>query len=204
MRKVQKEITKYVLKKNRDTVYYFDEDGIYKSISLEEAKKMGFINIGPRMDNSSNISGTYRYAIEGYNCTLQRKAISRLKVGDTIEDLEEYLEVVKLEKHNKPEGLDRFITKINKPIFQRVPENHKENTFDYVLVSINIVSRWDEDRKQYINRNIREISRRVIEKIKSNNQFQKYDIPINFLKVTKVTMKNNCLDYILEIREISA
>ena len=85
--------------------------------SFEEAKKMEFINIGPRMDNSSNISGTYRYAIDGYNCILQKKAISKLKVGDTIEKLEEYLEEVKLEKHNKPEGLDRFITKINKPIF---------------------------------------------------------------------------------------
>lgn len=50
---------------------------------------------------------------------------------------------------------------------------------------------------------MKEINRRVIEKIKSDKKFKKYGLPISFLKIGRITLENaRTLEYVFEIKEV--
>lgn len=194
MRNITGDITNYILRKRGNTVYYFDEKGIYKSIPIEEVK-------------DSNLKG-WMIRDDGSFCLLRcwsiriKKAACYLKENDTIEDFDKYLSEVQLEDNPKPQGIDRFITKIEKPIFRRVIENNKKNTFDFIYLDINIVTQWHESKSEYIKNNMEEIKQRAIKKIEESKAFKKYDIPINFLRITKVSLKNDVIEFLFELKEI--
>lgn len=90
-------------------------------------------------------------------------------------------------------GLDRFITKIEKPAFIREPENDNKNTFDMIKMYVNICNDWPE-RKNYIKHNIKEIMRIVTGNLSENKTFQKYNVPIFsfeiFLGFKRVTLSS--------------
>ena len=145
-----------------------------------------------------------------------RKAMAMLKEGDTYKDLEQYLlesvnhynnmyKVMAEKKgiyHDKPQGLDRFIVKILKPIIQREPENNNLNTFDIIKVQIDIISQWDTDRMQYIKDNKQEIVHRAVEKISHDNKFKKYGVSVNILALTKIMRINsNMIELIFELKK---
>ena len=108
------------------------------------------------------------------NQTILRMAIARLKEGDTIDTFYNYLKTVKPVKHPKPEGLDRFLSKFEKPVFIRKPENENLKTFDYIHLDISVLHEWETDRIQYISDNISEIKKRVINYLSNSKSYQKY------------------------------
>ena len=63
---------------------------------------------------------------------------------------------------------------------------------------------WEEDKRIYIEKHKKEISQLVLRKIESNIIFQKYKVPINCLKISKIIWRNslNTLHYILELKNI--
>lgn len=149
--------------------------------------------------------------------TLQlKKAMARLIEGSRYEDLKHYLKEscdyynnmykVMAEKngiyHDKPEGMDRFIIKILKPIILRIPENENPDTFDIIKVQMELITEWDEDKKSYICDNRREIIRRAVEKIKADRGFRQYGVEVNILALTKMMMLDkNTLELIFELKK---
>ncbi|MDO4283198.1 MAG: hypothetical protein Q4D02_06125 [Clostridia bacterium] len=190
-----------VVRIKKQQVYYFDKDGIYQCMPLEEAKKIGFPNLYTRFDGSVYFFKPWHGTDDNGN--LIKMVICKLEIGDNIKTFLDNLSHSKLEKHDKPEGIERFIARIEEPTFYRVPENLKENTFDYIYVDINLLTNWNQDRKKYIKENIDEINQRVIEKIKNQRSFIKYGISINFLKISRITLseRQNLLQYVFELKK---
>lgn len=204
MRVIYERIINQVMRISKGKVFYFDTQGTYQCVSLKEAKGMDFSNLHIRGNGTVYFDSDYKKLVEpSTNYHLIRMAIARLKKGDTIKEFEYHLAHVEIKTIPKPEGLDRFITRIEPPVFIRVPENPKEETFDYIYIEVNIVIEWEQDKKQYIRENMKEINRRVIEKIKSDKKFKKYGLPISFLKIGRITLENaRTLEYVFEIKEV--
>lgn len=201
MRNITGDITNCILRKKENRVYYFDENGIYKSILIEEIENSSLKNWKFREDASFYFFNTYHIYISK-NDNIIKKAVCMLKENDTIEDFDNYLSEVKLEKRQKPQGIDRFITKIEKPIFGRTVENDKKNTFDFIYLDINIVTQWPTSKKEYIQKNMSTIKKKAINKIKESGEFKKYGIPVNFLRITKCSLNNDVIELIFELKEI--
>ena len=113
-------------------------------------------------------------------------AYCQLKNGDTIEDLKRYYHNSKFEKKEPLKELDYFVTKISQPKFIRIPENPNINTFDYIYIDLNLAITWKYDKKDYFIKNKKEIDKMVTSKIERSNQFQKYNIPINLLRLARI------------------
>lgn len=208
MKNIMMDIRNNALRLINNKVYYFDTNGIYQSVSLSNALEKNFSNLCIDMYGKPYLNAYFffRDAFVIDNNVLVQKAIAMLKEGDSLETLDEYLSNVKLAKRPKPQGIDCFVLSIDKPIFGRTPENLNPKTFDYIRIIVNIITEWEQDRKKYIENHIEDLNKMILNKLEKNRNFQKFDIPINFLKVSKITFsaKNNFLEYIFEIKEISS
>lgn len=199
-------LTNKILRSRGGKIYYFDESGIYRSVLLSEVYSIKLDNLSYLRPNGEIFS--YWLFIDDLfyvdDIRLVIKAISMLKEGDTIEKFKTYLDTVELENHSRPSGLDRFITKIERPEFERIPTNPNKNTFDYIFVEVNIVQEWEGDRLTYIKKHKKQIFEMVLKKVQESKRFKKYGIPINFLKFTRVTLKrNSVLEFVLELKVIN-
>lgn len=203
--RILKDLTDVILRVKKGKVYYFDSKGIYRSTSVQRAwslKNSSVIgkNGKRRLDAIVIVMEYFDYE----NGSLLIKAICSLKEGDTIEKFKQILETVEYEERPKPSGIERFVTKIEKPVFERVPENPKTNTFDYIIVDVNIVTDWDEDRREYIQKHRKEIFEKALQKVEGDRTFQRFGIPINFLRISTVTLKrDSVLEFILELKQLN-
>lgn len=202
MRKSLEKIAYIAIRIAKGNVYFFDKEGIYRRVSVSEAKEMNLRYLYVLEDDSIYIDLVkfIDYIPNETNQILIRKIICKLIPGDEIEKFEEYLQTVKIEVRNKPKGLDRFITKIQKPYFIRSTQNTNTNTFDYINIDVNIVSEWEEDRKEYIIRHREEIWQRVISKLRESREFKKYGVPVNFLKANMTITKSSILKFTFELK----
>lgn len=126
-----------------------------------------------------------------------------MKIGDKLEKVDEYYNEALKEKSKFLISVERFVTRIESPNFVRIPENSKETTFDYIHVDVNIVTQWDSDKIEFIKRNLQGITKMVFKSIEKDRRFKKYGVPINFLRLSKVTVRKdlNSLHYVFELKE---
>ncbi len=202
MRELLEKIAYIAIRIAKGNVYFFDKEGIYRRVSVNEAKEMNLRYLYVREDGSIyiDLEKFVQYIPNVTNQILIRKVICKLNPEDEIEKLDEYLQTVKMNVRDKPKGLDRFITKIQKPYFTRKPENTNTDTFDYINIDVNIVSEWEEGRKEYIIRHSEEIWQRVISKLKGSREFQRYGVPVNFLKANLTITKSSILRFTFELK----
>ena len=93
-------------------------------------------------------------------------AIKKLKIGDSIEKLQEYYNGATLSKKTSEPIWEGIVTKVCIPEFRCKPENpNKTSTFDYIIVDVNLVTTWEGDKKKYIEEHKKGISKLVLEKI---------------------------------------
>lgn len=203
MRELLEKIANTAIRVRKGSVYFFDKEGIYRSVSLEEGKKMMLQYLIARDDGSLYLeTDKIGYITGTNNITISKKAICKLQVGDRIEKLEYYLKTVKIEHHVKQEGLERFITKIENPVYISSPES-PDNVFDYIFVDVNVLSEWTQDRMDYIRKHKKKILEKVINKVENDKEFKRYEIPIQILRVSKITLtKSSVLQVILEMKKI--
>ena len=203
MRQLQiklEEIINHALKGCKGEYYYFDEKGIYRRISSIEAKEV-LNNIYTRYDGS-----TFHFFYNNkVNMNIFNKALGRMKVGNNFDEFKEIYENIEFDHHIKPEGMDRFITKIDLPKFIKKPENQDLEVFDFIYIDVFVVTEWESDIYKYILENRKEITNRVVNKLKTNRRFKKFSIPINFLKLTKITYSRgqNFIRFVFELKELN-
>lgn len=134
--------------------------------------------------------------------SMLRLCISKLSVGDSIDTLESLIK-----SHTAwmpfPNELDRFITKIEKPNYERLPDNKNKRTFDFIRVDVNVLTNISE-RNQYIHNHYNEICNMVLQKIESSNRFKKFGIPVNFLRLEKATFipRISVIEFLFGLEEI--
>lgn len=218
-----------VVERDGETLYfYFNQDGVYSCIDVKYSELLQVAeseyNLKGQYFNSYVIGNeqiwyrplrkwkgygfsimdyeyiTERYGIRCPNNSLLNKTIARLKEGDTLEVFDKYLAEFESEGLQLYTGLDRFVTRIEKPVFERDPENKKKNVFDFIRVTVCIVQDWEEDKVVYFKKHKDEIFKMVVEKLEANKKFQRFGIPVNFLKVSATIRRDCTVEFIFEMK----
>lgn len=205
------EIINVVLRKVKRNFYFFNEKEEWTCFSEKEILpidiSMPYIWFKRGKDISYlpiHFSFELLQMLNVDNKTLLSKAIGRLEVGDSIEKLKEYCNGgVTLKEPSKASYDNGIITRICDPEFICNPENPKKTTtFDYINVDVNLLTTWKGDKKVYLEKHKKEISKMVLEKVKKDRTFLKYGIPVNYLKIAHIVLYKggNMLQYVLELK----
>ena len=103
-----------------------------------------------------------------------------------------------------PFEIYNFITGISNVSIEREPENKDKNTFDFVRVYASTKAISLEEKRQILSTYKREILRLILTKIKRSPNFQRYDIPINFLRLTQCTLtRDQQIVFVFELKDIN-
>ena len=135
-----------------------------------------------------------------------RKAVSQFKVGMTLKECIEIFLKTELE-HRTPQELspiDQLVQYISPPIYERVPENQDERTFDYIRMTVGLpryqYNSW-ESLQDEIKKYQREIYCRVLQKLENDRYFKRYGVPINFIRGSEVILRRDfSLEFIFELK----
>lgn len=196
------EMKNRVLRLYKGVGFYFDWNGVYCSGKIDELERK-HVGGAQSLRYVRHRGDLYQPEISNVSPRVVSMSITKLKVGDTIDTFFNYIEETKENRIPLPTGIDRFITRIEPPAIEREFGNTDKNTFDFIYVDVCIIKSWDTDKKEYIQANIKEIKRRVVEKIETSNRFKRYGIPVNFLKLTSITLtRDDVLHFIFELKEI--
>lgn len=101
--------------------------------------------------------------------------------------------------------IERLCTKIEKPRFERDPENLNPKTFDRIHIDVYLNTSMFEDRKKlvaHIRENRNKIDDLVLQKIKDSKQFQHYNIPLGFLRLTNIILRKYSMEYIFTLSSL--
>ena len=111
-------------------------------------------------------------------------------LGDIVVNYPEYVVHIAANKCQLDE-YGRFILKINTPSIERDTDNLNKDTFDFVRVMVSIPDKDTMSNsevmsmyKKYKN----QLMKDVLEKISNSRSFKKYNVPINFLRLSRSTV----------------
>lgn len=124
------------------------------------------------------------------------RAKKRIHEGDSVADFETKLteafdslmkpkEKSEFEKLELSEDLQRFVTKIEKPIVLRIPENERKKSFDIIRQGINLNTSF-ENKEQFLKDHMKDIIRMSNAKLSDSTSFKKYKVPISCLAITRI------------------
>ncbi len=194
-----------IVRKKMNKFVYFNDEGKTKILNQNCIIKSDAINILVSKNGKLGYSDADIYCLPhmGFtNLPFLRMAYCKLKDGDTIEDLKRYYANAGFSSKEPLREIDYFVTKVNKPIFIRKPENIDKNSFDYIYIDLNLAIDWKCDKLEYYKENRKDIDEMAVKKIENSQSFKKYGIPINFLKISRKTFKNQrrVLQYVFELK----
>lgn len=102
-----------------------------------------------------------------------------------------------------PAELAMFIHVVNTPTIEREFGNTNTKTFDFVRVYVSVQHTDMDTKKAMFKKYRREIMRLVLLQIKTNKRFEKYEIPVNFLKLTQcVFTHDHQVMFLFELKNI--
>ena len=177
--------------------YYFNENEVYsldaKSELFPYEKRIKFSLFNADRESC-------------FNLNVWRKAASQFEVGLTLgECISIFLKTELV--HGVPQDqspLDRLVQSISPPIYERIPENQDETTFDHIRMTVGLprykFDSW-EALQDEVKKYQREIYQQVIQKLENDRQFKRYGVPINFIKLSDVIFRRDfSIEFILELK----
>lgn len=189
-------------------VYYFDDDEKLNRIPEWEAVDLLKKGILTGMRREQYSSNTYLWYPTVQLDEIEKTAILTSQIPCSFKRIEQKIAYgrktgsVRLpnkayEKAWKPhnrEGrllndgfdLERFITKIDLPVMERDVDNYNTKTFDFVRLHMYTLA-YAENPMNTIKKYRKNILAMALDKIDQSKKFKRYDIPINFLKLDKIT-----------------
>ena len=139
------------------------------------------------------------------NCNIWAKAMSATTEGMSAD---EFIDIYLSSSLGLGEGwsfVERLCTKIEKPSIERTPENTNKNSFDRirVVVCLNATMHSSvKDLLRCIRENRDQIDELVLRRIEESKAFQKFEVPINILKLSSLQFAGDyTLEYIFEVKD---
>lgn len=114
---------------------------------------------------------------------------TKLKIDDIYEYIEQMPKRYFLKMKRIPGPYADYVLTVNKPIFRRDADNTNKNTFDFI--DIEMVVRSGDATKEKVKANQKEIFDKAINKLNNSKQFQKYGVPVNFLKMYQFVIRKD-------------
>lgn len=177
--------------------YYFNENEIY---SLDEKEEL--FPLEKRL--KFNIFGVYGETC--FNLGLWRKAVSQFELGATLEACVSVFLKTKLvyEVPQEPSPIDQLVQYISHPVYERVPENEEEDTYDRIRIVVGLpryrFSSW-EALESEVKKYRHEIYRRVVQRLKSDRRFRNSGVPLHLLKLgDAILLHNFSIQFIFELK----
>ena len=104
--------------------------------------------------------------------------------------------------------MDRLAQAIAPPVFEHVPGNNDESTFDRIRVTVGL-PRYHFDSWKALQKEVKkyqpEIYRRVLQRLEQDRQFKRYGVPLNFLKLSNaILLRDFSMEYIFELKDLKA
>ena len=98
-----------------------------------------------------------------------------------------------------------LLTRIGTPRISRIPENPNKNTFDFVHLEFGVIQKNTcPNRNEILKKHRYEIIDIASKVIESYKPYQKYGIPVNFLKCTSMSITNTSnIAMIFELKELN-
>ena len=196
-----------------DIIYYFfDINGIYQK-SINDERGLWRPNCNKYLDLHEIWKvPSYDILEPPYNNAqrlCQMVLSSYMKPGMTIKDFERLLNEHKYDAYSNNGapandiicyGIERDITKVEKPIYRNSNGNTKKS-FDYILVDMNIRV-GIEDKRDFIIHNKKALIHKAVERIKNDRSFKKYNVPIGVLKLSKIyRIEEATIEFIFELKD---
>ena len=191
-------------------VFYFDKNGVVRTINYADIDKHPEIkglsykfNGGYSIDFWKvhfNILGRVKFKV-------LKMVLDRTTEGDSIDDMELYINTLypKSFEDKEKDELERFICRIYRPEFHRLPENTNKKTFDFITIEASILSNEAmQNRDAYLRQNIKEICSKLVKKVEKSSSFQKYGIPVSCLRASEITFhkKIDVLKVVFELKQV--
>lgn len=194
---IQQSVINTPVSQRSGKTYYFNENEVY---SLDKEARL-FLYEGRTKFNKFEVRGE-----TCFNMNVWVKAASQFKVGATLEEcVEIFLKTELVHRVPKePSSIDRLAQYISPPIYERVPENQDEATFDYIRMTVGLpryrFNSWKALQDE-VEKHQREIYRKVLQKLESDRQFKSCGVPINFLKLTDAILRRDfAIEFIFELK----
>ena len=226
-REINKKYITFTNKNTKDTITYelvfrYQDDGykpLLPSIVNNTVVNRTWIIIVtstliPEKSTIDDLVKRYNFAVDQKVATTikdgnENERISS-KIGDTFHDTYPVYNSCKsatdtiLENSKTNNEVKHFIYKIERPIFERATDNLKPNTFDFIRIRLSIASEEKyTNRKQFVKDNLRDIATIALTKIKDTKSYQKYGIPVNYLKLENATITiDNQLELVFGLKNI--
>ena len=198
------------LRNIKSRICYFNENKIWCSMSIEDAEH--YLQGISKYEKKDQLymSTSLREYFNVSNIVYILITISKMSEGDSWSKFIEIYNQIEYKQREKHKNLNRFITKINRPVFERFPENTNQKTFDMIRIDVNIITNHIPEImgnlsfSQYIKSHSKEIKKLVLCKIEKSIQFHTYGIPITFLKLESATYHRNLslIEFIFTLKEI--
>ena len=203
--KIKSSIYNTVIRIYDKYAYYFNSNGIYCSIPIDKMHNSNLNLYFVNMSTFYTVKHSYhpilildeKYIFENNGNTISsnnwRAIISTLEVGDTLKYFDKMINssdiLLYATIHNEARLIKNCIIGASTPIIERRSDNKNERTFDFIRIFI----RYKDipNYRNCIKDNIRYIVNMAVDAIKNNNKYKKYNVPVNFLKLTNVTILNN-------------
>lgn len=184
-------------------IYYFNDDECLCVTDTKTALDLRILGVS-QFDDETYIAKVSIHSDDlpadehGFNILRFHKAIKLSKIGDSMDNVIQLYLKTMLEKGCKSEGVARFLTKIERPMFGRYPDNKNEKTFNYVNMEANVLCR--DNNMEYIKENKKEIIRHVKDRLEKNLSFRKYGADINDMKLSKMMYsdRNHVIFFVFE------
>lgn len=178
--------------------YYFDENEVYaidkNSTLFPYEKKLKFSIFTVRGETCLNMN-------------VWSKAVSQFEVGMTLKEcLEIFLKTELSHKEKHEQSSFQQLVHVLPPTYEREPENQNEATFDRIRVIVGLpryqFNSWETLRNE-VKKYKRKIYQQVIQRLENDRRFQKYGVPLNFLKLSNVTLCHDfSIEFIFELKEL--
>ena len=141
------------------------------------------------------------------NCGVWAKAMAACKEGTTADEFVlQYLTTqVKGPENPSWSFIERLCTRIEKPAFERHPDNNNPRTFDHIRVEVCINSSMYASVKELIaglKEHRKEIDELVLREIEECFDFHRYGVPVSDLRLVSLYFAADyTLEYIFEPKQ---
>lgn len=197
-------LTNYVLKGKDNMSYFFDENGIFSSLPYKETTYPNYKNVNPEGNHTGVCTG---HVPKLWDSSIQRikYIINLLDIGDSFERFSALIDDPNITvSKTRPLEIDQFITRISNPDIRCSFDNPNKNTFDFIDIEVFFLTTIDKKiAKNFIKKHLSRIFNKVLQVLRSSKKYEKYDVPINFLKCSyKVDFASSSIHFLFSLKEL--
>ena len=188
---VDKDIVNKIVRIFGGDTWYFNESLVYTLIPKGEPIPK---HIGKKWNTLSSV----------FKPAIWEKAKGQFTAGMTLEECVRIYMTISVKRSEEKASdcanysdFERLVTSISHPSIERKIDNDNTKTFDFIRISVALPKYIysKEELTMEIKANIKEITQLVIRKIETSSAFKRYDIPVDFLKISRCVIRP---DYTLE------